>query len=118
MIVMTQFIHDNPQLREMFDNNFPNLLAHLNGPQLKTIYNSMLEQSGAILHAMDTGGTVTANIGDGASLHNVELTQEDRNNINSLVKMGFNGAHVTEIYINSGKNFDATLEQLLMLAGM
>lgn len=118
MILMTKFIHDNPQLRQMFDGDFPTLVAYLNGLQLKDIFKSMLDQSGSILHAMDTGGTIMANIGNGATVDNVALTPHDQANIDSLIKMGFPGEQVVKLYINSGKNFDTTLEQLLAFAEM
>lgn len=115
MVVMN-FIRENPQLKEMFLNDFDSLIAHYNGPQLRGIYDSILDQSAQMLESAQNGGTIAVNIqGDSSGVNEINLTSEDQEKIQSLVNMGFPQQLVVQIYVKSGNNFDVALEQLLQM---
>ena len=117
-MVILKFVHDNPQLHDMFNNDIGSLINHFNGDQLKGVYKTMLEQSEAILSAADNGGTISVDIsGDSSNVQNIELTTEDNNNIQHLAGMGFPVEQVVQLYVQSGKDVNVTLEQLLAFVG-
>jgi hypothetical protein len=115
MIVFLDFVRTNPQVRDLWQNNYPQLVNEIiHNPGLNEIMRNIVSQSGQILKAMDTGTNIKVNInGDTGSVDEIELTKEDEKNINELIELGLDPTLVVKTYIENKNNKDKTLEKLL-----
>ena len=113
-IVFMNFISANPQLRDAFLNNYSLLVTELaKNNQLMDVMKSILSQSGQIMESMEKGENISVNINtNNNSMEKIELTAEDRQNIDQLIMMGFNPDKAVVEYLKSEKDVQKTLEAL------
>lgn len=114
VIVFFDFIRNNPQLRQLYESNYTQLMTELmKNPMLDTVLKNVLSQSGQILSAMETGTNIKVNInGESGGVDQISLTKEDEMNIGEIIDMGFDATLVIKTYIENGNNKDITLEKL------
>lgn len=128
MIVMLNFVRENSQIRNLFENDFGALTYEmLNNEVLVNITKNIIKQSGNILHAIKTGGNIAVNVdgdngdignvseqSDGQSVgsNNIELTSDDEETIADIIEMGFEPVKVIEAYLVCNKNVSRTIEFL------
>src|SRR5690606_237390 len=91
LIVFLDFVRNNKQLSELYDNNYTQLMTELiKNSDIDAILRNILSQSGQIMNAMEKGENIKVNInGDTHEVDEIKLTKEDENNIDELIQMGF-----------------------------
>lgn len=129
MIVILNFVRENPQVRNLFETDFGALTYEmLHNEVLINITKNIIKQSGNILHAIKTGGNIAVNVnGDSGDVRNVseqlndqsngsnnniELTPDDEETIADIIDMGFEPVKVIEAYLVCNKNVSRTIEFL------
>jgi hypothetical protein len=114
LIVFLDFIRSNPQMRTLYQNNYPQLVKEvLANPLLDNIIKNMLSQTGQIIKAMETGSEIKINInGDSGEVDEIVLTKEDEEKIQMLIEMGFT-TNALKTYLECNKDFDETMKKLL-----
>jgi hypothetical protein len=136
------FIRTNPQLAELFNNKFETLLDVMSSHQIKPLFDKMVnetdegnsdyldELSESLLNinsyeqndsnpeddtADDTADDPGSNPGSNPNSNTILLTQTDLDNINNIVKRGFNKQDVLLAYVLSNKNIDETISYLRLI---
>lgn len=101
MVVFLNFIRNNKQLRELYDNDYDRLMGEImTNPQLDEVINNILDQSAQILECMEKGQNIKVNInGDNGSVDKIELTKEDEMNIEDISKLGYDPNYVCKTYV-------------------
>ena len=103
------FIRYNTQFMELFNNNFDILIDLIASNKFKPFFEKMINET---------------KIGDSKYLDEIteillnskidnNLTSDDDNNINTIVKYGYNKQSVTNIYKLCNKNIDMSLSILM-----
>ena len=113
-IVFLNFIKSNPQLQDAFLNNYGALVTEIvRGDQLDPVMRSILSRSSQIRRSMEAGENIQININmDNQSMEKIELTEQDRMNIDQFISMGFNPDRVIVEYLKAGKDLNRTLDAL------
>jgi len=125
--VFALFLRNSPELFQLFVNNPNGVVQYITHPSFRTFVQDMLAQSTNIVNAMNGNGNVTIQIpthvplnlgsllappsaapspADETNSTAPQLTQEDLNNINALVAMGFPLEMARTAYVMTGKNAD------------
>lgn len=118
MIVFLDFIRNNPQVKNLYHNDYPALVREIiHNPDLNMIITNILSQSGQILEAMEKGGNMTVNINAGGhgKVEEIELDQQNRDDIEDIIAMGFDPTLVVKTYVETNKNKELTVQTLLEL---
>lgn len=114
MIVFLDFIRSNPQVRDMYENDFPQLVNEMiHNPIIVNVLKNILGQSKHILHAIKTGGNISVNVGENGSVDEIHVTPEDSIIIEEMINMGFDSNVVVVTYLKNNKNKEKTIEALL-----
>lgn len=118
-IVMLQFIVTNPQMKDMFQNDFGMLMMELmKNPQLESLMKNILRQTNSIADSMDKGENIKLDINmddhsqQEGTCEKIELTPEDQQNIDNIINMGFDPNETVVQYLRNNKNVNLTLEAL------
>ncbi len=119
LVGMMVFIRANPQMMELFNNNFEAFAQIIMSPQFKPMFQSMVGD-------MNMGDEQMDNMTDSIlshSSHNhehgqaqpqtVTLTQEDLNNIGTLEALGFERQACVQAYVLANKNLDMAASMLM-----
>jgi hypothetical protein len=121
LIIFLDFIRNNAQIRQMYENDFPQLVHELlHNPTLETIVKNILRQSGQIARAIDNKSNIKVHIdgNDTNTVKNVEeikLTSEDEENIKNIIDMGFDPILAVKTYIENNYDLEKTMACLLNL---
>jgi hypothetical protein len=120
ILVLMKLVRDNPQLYKAFTEDFGTFFNTVNQAQFKGIACDILDQSGAIINAQKSGGTIAINVGGDTptSVGDVSLTPADQENIQKLIEMGFPPELVVQVFVQSDKDFNTTLEKLFAMGSM
>lgn len=114
MIVFLDFIRSNPQVRYMYENDFPQLVNEMiHNPIIANVLKNILGQSKHIMHAIKTGGNISINVGENGSVDEIHMTPEDSIIIEEIINMGFDSNEVVVTYLKYNKNKEKTIETLL-----
>jgi hypothetical protein len=114
MIVFLDFIRMNPQMSDMYKNDYGQLVTEMiHNPTVNDVIKNILEQSGHIMEAMRTGKNIKLNIGSGGDVDEVNLSKEDDNNIQELMDMGFDPVKVIKTYVENKNDKEKTLDILM-----
>ena len=117
MIVFLDFVRSNPQIKDMYHNNFAQLVNELiHNPTLQNVMKDILGQSKNILNAIQTGGNISLKLGGDEGDSNedeITMTPDDGEVINELVNMGFDPNLAIVTYLKNNKDKTATIEALL-----
>ncbi len=113
------FVRSNPQLAELFINNFEALLGILTAPQTKPLFEQIISDLESDANDSDFTDQLTDmlsnvqsfqlnndNDNDNESTQSVKLNDEDMANIEILVSMGFSKNSCVQAYLVSNKNLD------------
>lgn len=114
MIVLLNFVRDNPQVRNLFETDYGAFVNEmLTNPALINITKNIVSQSSQILHAIKTGGNISVNInGDSGTVNKIELTKEEEDTIKNIIDMGFDATKVIKTFIECGKDAIRTIDAL------
>lgn len=118
LVGMMVFVRSQPQMMELFNNNFEAFAQIIMSPQFKPMFDSMLNDISAGNEQLD-------NLSDSVLSHNhghnntssqaqtVSLTQEDLNNISTLEALGFPKQACLQAYVLANKNLDLAASMLM-----
>jgi hypothetical protein len=118
------FIRTNPQLAELFNNNFEILIGVMTSNQVRPLFEKMVsetsdsdseyldELSESLINVNSDEQSIETTNQD-SPLNSIELTQDDINNINTLVSLGFSKQDVIQAYIFCNKNIDMAASMLM-----
>lgn len=113
MIVFLQFTRNNPDIHEMYENDFKQLVYELSENEgLKNVIKSILDQSEIIINARNKNENITVDLSSGG-MDKIELTKADDQVLDEIINMGFDENLVVVTYLKSGKNKDITISELL-----
>lgn len=118
MIVFLDFVRSNPQIKDLYQNDFAQLVSELiNNPVLGKIMKDILGQSKHILKAIQTGGNISLKLGGDSdnSDNEIMLTQADGDVVNELISMGFDPNVAVVTYLKNNKDKAATIDALLSM---
>jgi UV excision repair protein RAD23 len=123
------FVRANPQLAELFNNNFETLLGVMASPQIKPLFEKMVGETGdgnsdyldelsSSLLNVNSGEQLESSTSQSQSMgqsqaNSIQLTQQDMDNINTLVSLGFDKQNVIQAYIVCNKNLDMAASMLM-----
>jgi hypothetical protein len=112
------FIRQSPQFTELFMNNFQTLLDVLISPQLRPlferIYNDTdLDDNEYIDNMTDHVADINSKSNSSEQVNTVTLTEEDNNNINTLVSLGFPKNASIQAYLLCNKNVELAASMLM-----
>ncbi|VBB17824.1 UV excision repair protein Rad23 [Yasminevirus sp. GU-2018] len=114
MIVFLDFIKSNPQIKQIYDTDYPQLVTEIiHNPIIGKVLKEMLSQSTQILDAIKNGRNISVNIGEDGAVNEISMTPEDGLAIDDLVKMGFNANDAVVAYLKNGKDKERTVNALL-----
>lgn len=126
LIGMMVFVRANPQMMELFNNNFEAFAQVIMSPQFKPMFESMLGDMAAGDEQMDNFTDSMLSHGHGHSHEHpneqmqvqhpsqtVNLTQEDLNNIGTLEALGFPKQACMQAYVLANKNLDMAASMLM-----
>jgi len=114
LVGMMVFIRANPQMMELFNNNFESFAQVIMSPQFKPMFQSLVGD-------MNMGDEQLDNLSESMLSHSqeqsqpqtVNLTQEDLNNIGTLEALGFQKQACMQAYILANKNLDMAASMLM-----
>ncbi len=117
VIAVLFFIRSNPQLAELFINNFESLLGVLSSNQVKPLFEKIISDSESDNNDSEFTDELTdylSNIQMNEINNNdsnktdqpINLSEEDMANIEILVSMGFSKNSCVQAYLVSNKNLD------------
>jgi hypothetical protein len=120
IIVFLNMVRSNPQLRDLYENNFGQLMTELmKNPDLDQMIRNILSQSGQIASSMEKGENISVKISgntesgkDIGDIEEIELTREDEENIEEITEMGFDSTDVVVTYLRCNKDKEATVRKL------
>jgi len=118
MIVFLDFVRSNPQIKDLYQNDFAQLVSELiNNPILEKIMKDILGQSKHILKAIQTGGNISLKLGGDSdnSDNEIMLTPADGDIVNELIAMGFDPNVAVVTYLKNNKDKAATIDALLSM---
>ncbi len=118
------FIRQSPQFTELFMNNFQTLLGVLSSPQLRPLFERMYNDSDSndndymdnlTDHVSDVQGQsqTTGTNSSGQQVMTVELNDDDKKNIDTLVSLGFPKNASIQAYILCNKNVELAASMLM-----
>lgn len=115
LIVFLDFIRNNPQLKNLYMNDYAQLVNELiNNQDVNNIVKNILNQSDQIIKAMETGTNIQINInGDTGKVDEIVLTKDDEATITEIIQMGFDSTIVVKTYIELNYNKEKTINKLL-----
>jgi hypothetical protein len=122
LVGMMVFIRANPQMTELFNNNFEALAQIIMSPQFKPMFDSMLNDMSAGDENLDNladsvydthQNLSNSSIGGNQQSQTVSLTQEDLNNIGTLEALGFPKQACVQAYVLANKNLDMAASMLM-----
>ena len=114
------FIKQSPQFTEMFMNNFTTLLDILSSDQLRPLFERIYNDSD--LNDSEYIDNMTDHVSDIESesesnnnqqLTQVNLTDQDQNNINTLISLGFPKNASVQAYLLCNKNIELAALMLM-----
>lgn len=117
LVGMMVFVRANPQMMELFNNNFEAFAQVIMSPQFKPMFESMLGDMSAGDEQLDN--LTDSMFSHGQSGHSqppsqtVSLTQEDLNNIGTLEALGFPKQACVQAYVLANKNLDIAASMLM-----
>ena len=118
------FIRANPQLAKLFNNDFETLMGVMASNQIRPLFEKMVSETGeGDSGYLDELSETLMNVNsDEQSVettnqtpppNSIQLSQDDMNNINTLVSLGFSKQDVIHTYIICNKNMDMTASMLM-----
>ncbi len=112
------FIRQSPQFTEMFNNDFQTFLGVLSSPQLRPLFEKIYSESDSndseyMDQLTDHVADVQQNSGAQQQTMTVELDDQDKNNIEILVSLGFPRNASIQAYILCNKNVDLAASMLM-----
>ena len=118
LVGMMVFVRSQPQMMELFNNNFEAFAQIIMSPQFKPMFDSMLNDISAGDEQLDN---LTDSIQSHGNSHNnsspqpqtVSLTQEDISNIGTLEALGFPKQECVQAYVLANKNLDLAASMLM-----
>jgi len=116
LIVFLDFVKNNPQLKHMYADDYSQLITEItHNSILDQIIKNILDQSGNIMEAMESGTEINVNInGSGDPPKNEDtLSAIDQQTIEEIISIGFDPTLVVQTYIETGKNKSETVNKLL-----
>lgn len=118
LVGMMVFIRSQPQMMELFNNNFESFAQIIMSPQFKPMFDSMLNDTSAGDEQLDNLTDSVLSHGHGHSdsspqTQTVSLTQEDINNIATLEALGFHKQECVQAYVLANKNLDMAASMLM-----
>jgi len=122
LVGMMVFIRANPQMMELFNNNFEAFAQVIMSPQFKPMFESILGDMSAgdenldnLSESMLTHGHSHAHshTDNTQQTQTVSLTQEDLNNIGTLEALGFPKQACIQAYVLANKNLDMAASMLM-----
>ena len=122
LVGMMVFVRANPQMMELFNNNFEAFAQVIMSPHFKPMFESMLGDMAAGDEQMDNFTDSMLSHGHSHE-HNheqtnnqsqtISLTQEDLNNIGTLEALGFPKQACVQAYVLANKNLDMAASMLM-----
>lgn len=118
------FIRTNPQLAELFNDDFETLMGIMASNQVRPLFEKMVsdtndgdseylnELSESLINVNSNDQSDATNTNQAPS-NSIQLTTDDMNNINTLVSLGFNKENVIQAYILCNKNMDMAASMLM-----
>jgi hypothetical protein len=118
------FVRTNPQLAELFNNNFETLVNVLASNQIRPLFEKLVSEnensepteseylddlSESLLNINSNNHSNNPDLSD----NSIQLSQDDMNNIDMLMGLGFNKQEATQAYIISNKNVDIAESMIL-----
>jgi len=113
LVGMMVFIRSQPQMMELFNNNFEAFAQIIMSPQFKPMFNSMLNDTSAGDEQLDNLTDSVLSHDNSPQPQTVSLTQEDVNNIATLEALGFNKQECVQAYVLANKNLDMAASMLM-----
>ncbi len=120
LVGMMVFVRANPQMMELFNNNFEAFAQIIMSPQFKPMFESMIsdinmgdEQMGDLTDSMLSHGHGHDHSHGQTQPQTVTLTQEDLNNIGTLEALGFERQACVQAYVLANKNLDMAASMLM-----
>ncbi len=120
LVGMLVFVRANPQMMELFNNNFEAFAQIIMSPQFKPMFQSMLSDMSMGDEQMDNLTDSMLSHGHGhdhshgqTQPQTVTLTQEDLNNIGTLEALGFERQACVQAYVLANKNLDMAASMLM-----
>lgn len=118
LVGMLVFVRSQPQMMELFNNNFEAFAQIIMSPQFKPMFDSMLNDISAGDEQLDN---LTDSVLSHGNSHNntsqqpqtVSLTQEDISNIGTLEALGFPKQECVQAYVLANKNLDLAASMLM-----
>jgi hypothetical protein len=111
LVVFLDMIRSNRQLKQLYDNDYGQLVTEImKNPDLDTMLKNILSQSGQIMNAMEKGENIN---GIEGNMDMIDLSTQDRENIEEITGMGFNRADVVIAYLSCNKDMEDTLNRLI-----
>lgn len=118
------FIRANPQLAKLFNNDFETLMGVMASNQIRPLFEKMVSETGeGDSGYLDELSETLMNVNsDEQSVettnqtpppNSIQLSQDDMNNINTLVSLGFSKQDVIHTYIICNKNMAMTASMLM-----
>ncbi len=110
------FVRAQPQMMELFNNNFEAFAQIIMSPQFKPMFQAMLNDMAAGDEQLDnfTDSVVSHGNNSGPDqTQTVSLTQEDMGNIATLEALGFDRQACVQAYILANKNLDMAASMLM-----
>jgi hypothetical protein len=105
------FIRQTPQFTELFMNNFPALLEIMSSDQLRPLFERIYNDTTEISDS-EYINDMTENVSDVSSQSN-DLTEQDKNNIDTLVSLGFPKNASIQAYLLCNKNVELAASMLM-----
>lgn len=118
MIVFLDFIRNNPQIKNLYHNDYPGLVREIiHNPDINMIITNILSQSGQILESMEKGTDMIVNVNAGGSgeVEEIKFDKQNKDDIEDIIAMGFDPTLVVKTYVESHKNKELTIQTLLEL---
>lgn len=112
------FIRANPQLSELYLNNFETLVGVLASPQIRPLFEKMVDEynsgdSEYLDEFTESVNNQTSTQTNNQNSTQVTLTDTDMQNINTLVALGFPQNECVRAYIVCNKNLDMAASFLM-----
>ena len=129
VVGMMVFVRSQPQMMELFNNNFESFAQIIMSPQFKPIFSAILNDISAgdehldnltdsVMSNTNTNTNTNTYNDTTSSVQNqqaqtVSLTQEDLNNIGTLEALGFSKQECIQAYLLANKNIDMAASMLM-----
>jgi len=115
LIGLLVFIRAQPQMMELFNNNFEAFAQIIMSPQFKPMFEAMCNDMSAGEEQLDnlTDSVLSHSAPTNSPAQTVTLNQEDMSNIATLEALGFSKQACVQAYMLANKNLDMAASMLM-----